>query len=305
MSGQERGNATAAVSPEVWDIVFRSRAGLRLAGEDRGAATAPPILLLHGGGQTRAAWKATARRLAEAGWRAVALDQRGHGQSAWAPDQDYAIRCFAEDLLDVTAAFRQRPVVIGASLGGLAVMTAAAVAAEIGGPTPFAGAILVDVTPRLRQEGVEEVLSFMAADLEHGFTDLEEAAEAVARYLPHRPRPRDLAGLAKNLRRDGDGRLRWHWDPAFVEGPGNIQSSLDEPSLDDAARRLTMPTLLVRGRLSTLVTEEEAAHFLGLVPHAKLVDVSNAGHMVAGDRNDIFTQAILTFLAEALGPVSA
>lgn len=289
---------------DVWDIVFRSRGGLRLAGEDRGDSAAPPIILLHGGGQTRAAWKATARHLAGAGWRAVALDQRGHGQSAWAPDHDYAIRRFAEDLLDVTAAFRQRPVVIGASLGGLAVMTAAAVAAE-GGEAPFAGAILVDVTPRLRQEGVEEVLSFMAADLEHGFTDLGEAADAVARYLPHRPRPRDLAGLAKNLRRDGDGRLRWHWDPAFVEGPGNIQSSLEEPSLDAAARCLTMPTLLVRGRLSTLVTEEEAEHFLGLVPHARLVDVSNAGHMVAGDRNDVFTRAILAFLAEAFGPVAA
>ena len=290
---------------DVWDIVFRSRGGLRLAGEDRGESAAPPIILLHGGGQTRAAWKATVRHLAGAGWRAVALDQRGHGQSAWAPDHDYGIRRFAEDLLDVTAAFRQRPVVIGASLGGLAVMTAAAVAAEGGGEAPFAGAILVDVTPRLRQEGVEEVLSFMAADLEHGFTDLEEAADAVARYLPHRPRPRDLAGLAKNLRRDGDGRLRWHWDPAFVEGSGNIQSSLEEPSLDAAARCLTMPTLLVRGRLSTLVTEEEAEHFLGLVPHARLVDVSNAGHMVAGDRNDVFTRAILAFLAEAFGPVAA
>ena len=83
------------------------------------------------------------------------------------------------------------------------------------------------------------------------------------------------------------------------------QSSLEEPGLDAAARCLTMPTLLVRGRLSTLVTEEEAEHFLGLVPHARLVDVSNAGHMVAGDRNDVFTRAILAFLAEAFGPVAA
>ncbi|OAB55351.1 peroxidase [Phormidium willei BDU 130791] len=295
-------------------MVFRSRAGLRLAGEDHGEAGAPPILLLHGGGQTRAAWKGTARRLAEAGWRAIALDQRGHGQSAWAPDQDYRIARFAEDLLDVTAAFPVKPVVIGASLGGLAAMTAAELAlrgaAAAGAPgsdtaAPFAGAVLVDVTPRLRQEGVEEVLSFMAADLRHGFAGLAEAAEAVARYLPDRPRPRDLAGLARNLRRDADGRLRWHWDPAFVEGPLNIQSSLAEPALDAAARHLSMPTLLVRGRLSTLVTEEEAAHFLRLVPHARLVDVSEAGHMVAGDRNDVFTRAILDFLHAAFGPLAA
>ncbi len=286
-------------------MAFQSRHGLRLAAEDHGAAEAPPILLLHGGGQTRAAWKGTARRLAAAGWRAVALDQRGHGQSAWAPDRDYSIRRFAEDLLDVAALFRRRPVAIGASLGGLAIMTAAGLAAETGAPSPFAGTVLVDVTPRLRQEGVEEVLSFMAADLEHGFASLEEAADAVARYLPHRPRPRDLAGLARNLRRDADGRLRWHWDPAFVAGPRPIDASLSEPALDTAARHLTMPTLLVRGQLSNLVTHEEAAHFQGIVPHARLFDVSEAGHMVAGDKNDAFTAAILDFLGEAFGEVTA
>jgi pimeloyl-ACP methyl ester carboxylesterase len=290
-----------ATTPEVWDMVFRTRAGLRLAAEDHGDAGAPPILLLHGGGQTRAAWKGTARRLAAAGWRAIALDQRGHGQSAWAPDRDYAIRRFAEDLLDVTARFRRKPVAIGASLGGLAIMTAAGLAAAERADAPFTGAILVDVTPRLRQEGVEEVLSFMAADLEHGFATLEEAADAVARYMPHRPRPRDLAGLARNLRRDADGRLRWHWDPNFVSGPSTIDASLREAELDAAAAHLSMPTLLVRGQLSNLVTEEESAHFQGIVPHARLFDVSEAGHMVAGDKNDVFTAAILDFLDEAFG----
>jgi pimeloyl-ACP methyl ester carboxylesterase len=291
--------------PQVWDMTFQTSHGLRLAAEDHGDAAAPPVLLLHGGGQTRAAWKGTARRLAAAGWRAVALDQRGHGQSAWAPDGDYRIARFAEDLLDVAAGFRRPPVAIGASLGGLAIMTAAGFAAEAGGTPPFAGAVLVDITPRLRAEGIEEVLSFMEADLEHGFADLEAAADAVARYLPHRPRPRDLAGLAKNLRRDADGRLRWHWDPAFVNGPLTTNPSLKESRLDAAAQCLDVPTLLVRGQLSNLVTEEEAAHFQGLVPHARVVDVSEAGHMVAGDKNDVFTAAILEFLGEAFGPVEA
>jgi pimeloyl-ACP methyl ester carboxylesterase len=290
--------------PQAWDMAVQTRHGLRLAAEDHGDAGAPAVLLLHGGGQTRAAWKGTARRLAEAGWRAVAVDQRGHGQSAWAPDGDYRIARFAEDLLDIAAAFRHPPVVIGASLGGLAALLGAGMAAEAGARAPFAGAVLVDVTPRLREEGIEEVLSFMEADLEHGFGDLDEAADAVARYLPHRPRPRDLAGLAKNLRRDADGRLRWHWDPAFVNGPLTTNPSLRGEELDTAATRLTMPTMLVRGQLSSIVTPEEAAHFQSLVPHARVVDVSEAGHMVAGDKNDVFTAAILDFLGAAFDPAT-
>ena len=56
--------------------------------------------------------------------------------------------------------------------------------------------------------------------------------------------------------------------------------------------------MLVRGRLSDLVSEETAREFLELQPDARLVDVSDAGHMVAGDRNDVFTEAVAGFLAE-------
>jgi pimeloyl-ACP methyl ester carboxylesterase len=63
-----------------------------------------------------------------------------------------------------------------------------------------------------------------------------------------------------------------------------------------AARALRVPTLLVRGRMSDLVTVEAAEEFLALAPHAKFADVSGAGHMVAGDRNDAFTKAVVEFL---------
>ena len=64
-----------------------------------------------------------------------------------------------------------------------------------------------------------------------------------------------------------------------------------------AARRITIPTLLVRGRMSDLLSEEGAQELLELVPHAQLADVAGAGHMVAGDRNDAFNDAVVTFLA--------
>ena len=113
-----------------------------------------------------------------------------------------------------------------------------------------------------------------------------------------RRRPGDLSGLAKNLRRTPDGRLRWHWDPKFLEPGHGPRPGQDTDRLRAAARRLRVPTLLVRGRLSDLLSQEGANEFLALVPHARFADVSDAGHMVAGDRNDRFTSAVLDFLRE-------
>ncbi len=273
---------------------FHTRDGLVLRGEAFGPAHAPPALLLHGGGQTHHAWKGSAEILAAAGWRAIAVDLRGHGDSDWAPDGDYRFDRYADDLLDMTGALAAPPVVVGASLGGMSILMAAARAASF----PFAACVFVDITPRVRPEGVAEILGFMSSALEEGFESVEAAADAVARYLPHRPRPVETKGLEKNLRRGLDGRYRWHWDPKFVTGPRRIHGSADEDARIHAARCLTGPTLLVRGRLSNLVTEEDSAHFLSLVPGSRMVDVSGAGHMVAGDRNDVFTSAILDFLEE-------
>jgi pimeloyl-ACP methyl ester carboxylesterase len=76
------------------------------------------------------------------------------------------------------------------------------------------------------------------------------------------------------------------------------QRYASEERLSDAARRITVPTLLVRGGASDLLTQEGVDHLLSLIPHARAVDVGGAGHMVAGDRNDHFNAAIIEFLDE-------
>ena len=156
----------------------------------------------------------------------------------------------------------------------------------------FRAIVLVDVTPQLNLDGVQRIFDFMHEHIESGFANLEEAADAVAKYTG-RPRRADTSGLRKNLR-ERDGRFYWHWDPDFFtpreEGPQNPTRVIE------AAKNITLPVLLIRGRASDVVTEDEVNQFLELIPHATYVDVEKAQHMVAGDRNDIFTAAVMEFL---------
>jgi len=163
------------------------------------------------------------------------------------------------------------------------------------------GLVLVDVAPKIEQDGAMRIGAFMSEHLEDGFASLDEVADAVAAYNPHRPRPTDLSGLKKNVRQRDDGRWVWHWDPRFMKGKLGSQdetraSLVHEGRLQDAARTIKVPTLLVRGRVSDLLSEEGAQDLLRLVPHAEYVDVEGAGHMVAGDKNDLFNDAIVNFL---------
>lgn len=287
-------------SPRRRAISFRGAEGNRIAGDLYAGASrqAAPVLLAHGGGQTRYSWAATAERLSRDGITAIAIDQRGHGESDWVASGRYRFRDFAADLAAVAGAVRQdygaAPVAVGASLGGIASTIAEGDADE----GLLRALVLVDVVPRMDPEGVSRITGFMAARMTEGFASVEEAAEAVAAYLPHRKRPRSTTGLRKNLRLHEDGRYRWHWDPRFISGEHSVDSAraADIARMEAAARALRIPVMLVRGGSSELVPEESARHFLELVPHAEYRDVSGAGHMVAGDRNDVFADAAIDFL---------
>lgn len=284
-----RGGAAGRVEPRPVEF---DCGDVTLRGEARGSPDAPPVVLLHGGGQTRHSWAGTADSLAREGWYAIAVDLRGHGDSDWSPDGEYGLERYSNDLRSILRTFRQKAVVVGASLGGMtALMT------EGTAPKPLTAAVvLVDIAPQMEPKGVQRIVEFMTGRPE-GFASLDEAADAIAAYNPHRPRPKDLTGLAKNLRCGKDGRWRWHWDPRFMSmGSTEPRPPRDPDVLERAARALRVPTLLVRGRQSDLLSEEGARAFLALVPHARYADVSGAGHMVAGDRNDVFSSAVLEFL---------
>ncbi len=276
--------------------------GLSLAADLAGAPTDRAVLLFHGGGQTRHSWGGALVDLAARGFHVATVDLRGHGDSDWSPDGEYGPGVFSSDIAAVARQF-DRPVLVGASLGGVSSLAAVARTADDDDAPVASGLVLVDIAPDIEEAGADRIRAFMRRHIEDGFGSLEEVADAIQEYNPHRPRPDNLDGLRKNVRQRDDGRWYWHWDPAFMSGPN---TDLDETrarymarrndDLRAAARSLTIPTLLVRGRQSDLLSEEGVRRFLELVPHAEFADVAGAGHMVAGDRNDAFNHAVVDFL---------
>jgi non-heme chloroperoxidase len=266
-------------------------AGVTIAADAGGPEDGQSVVLLPGGGQTRHSWGAATTLLASRGYRVLSLDLRGHGDSGWAPDGDYSLDRFVDDLAAILADLPRPAFLIGASLGGLASLVTAGEHRA-----PVAGVVLVDVAPRIEMAGATQIAAFMRAAPD-GFATLEEASKAVAAYQPHRKRPSDPSGLLKNLRLRPDGRYRWHWDPAFTDREINSSEILQQAGrLQDAARNLTMPTMLVRGALSAVVSEESVREFQELVPGGEVANIAGADHMVAGDRNDQFNEAVLDFL---------
>ncbi len=271
--------------------------GVRIVADRLGDPLAPAVVFLHGGGQTRRSWGRAAAAVAERGWQAITIDLRGHGESDWSKDGDYRVTSFAGDVLEVLRRLPPRPVLVGASLGGF---TAMLLAGELS-PATVRAVVLVDIVPNMDASGASRIHNFMNDRMLSGFDSLEEVADMIQEYNPHRPRPTDLDGLRTNLRRR-DGRWYWHWDPKFIDGT-SARPPIEVTDVDrlhaavEAILRGDVPMLLVRGQMSDLVTEERADEFIARFPDIDFVDVGGAGHMVAGDRNDHFAGAIVEFLA--------
>ena len=283
----------STVSSSHETVEFAGLGGITLVADewnrDADAAGRPTILMLHGGGQNRFSWKNTGQILADEGYHVIALDSRGHGDSDRAPDADYAIETLTADVLLVLNAIGRPVVLVGASMGGLTGI----LVADSAGPDKVTGLVLVDVVPRYEKNGSARIRDFMITNI-HGFGSLEEAADAVAAYLPYRNKPRSPEGLKKNLRLR-DGRWYWHWDPAFMTAPGD-DPELRTEKFEHAAMDLKIPVLLIRGKLSDVVSPEGVRHFLATVPRAEFVELSNAGHTAAGDDNDAFSEVVVDFV---------
>ena len=280
-------------------VVFDGFEGVQLVADVRGDPDGWPVLLLHGGGQTRHAWGGAAERIAGEGWRTVSLDLRGHGESDWAPRGDYSFTAFGSDVVSVADQLGRPPVLVGASLGGLSALCAEGTTDR----EVSTGLVLVDITLKTNVEGIQRIKDFMSSGL-GGFDTLEDAAAAIAGYTPERTRAVNPEGLRKVLR-ERDGRWYWHWDPAFI-GQGRNEAEVPDvlvELLNTAMHNIRVPTMLVRGLLSDIVTQEGVDQLLESVPGSTVVDVAGAAHMIAGDRNDAFSDAVIDFLRQRILPV--
>lgn len=265
--------------------------GVTLIATESGERGQPAVILLHGGGQTRHSWRGTVKTLGELGYHALAFDARGHGESDWSAELNYSYNRLADDLEAVIGTVAAEPVVIGASMGGITAMH------TVGrNSVNLARAlVLVDIAPRVDPKGLRRVHDFLNG-YPDGFANVEEASDAVAAYNPHRPRPRDPRGLMKNLRLRDDGRLYWHWDPRFFASRNDEQREKSTRRLLDLCPNIKIPTLLVHGAESDVVSSNGIDELRERLPQLETALMPGAGHMIAGDRNDAFNSAIMTFL---------
>jgi pimeloyl-ACP methyl ester carboxylesterase len=281
-------SASSHVSASATRLETMTKSGTRLIADYFYGAAQPAVMLSHGFGQTRQSWLGTQRKLANLNIASLAWDMRAHGESDRNPhDLAYALDPFIEDVIAVSQRFDHKPVLVGASMGGLTGLVAQAKQAI------FSALVLVDVTPRWEAAGMQRILGFMNA-FPDGFDSYDHAAEVIANYLPHRRERKSNAQL-QYLLREQQGRLHWHWDrrllKEFIEHDHDFQDVMRE-----AAASIDVPVLLISGGKSDLVSQNTVNDFLELVPHAQHQSLAEATHMVAGDDNDNFSNTLIAFL---------
>lgn len=261
-----------------------------IAADSYGDDTAAAVIFAHGGGQSRGAWRATAQAFAKAGYHAVSIDLRGHGESDWADDGDYRFEAYVRDFAALIPDLGGRAALVGASLGGRAALLMATTH-----PGMVGALALADVTPRIDEEAADDMRGFFRDSVD-GFASLEAAAELLATLSPDGRRA-PLDRLGTNLRQD-QGRYFWRWDPRFVEhrfvaGPDQLDL------LDRSARTLRTPTIMIRAEHSTMVRAEHVDHFRSIAPHVETHVAPGIGHMLTGDANDAYAPLILDFMRRA------
>lgn len=264
---------------------------LQLAGERFGPVDADPVILLHGGGQSRSAWRGAAKRLASSGMSACIMDLRGHGESEWSADRHYAFDDYAADLaatIDCLGGWCAG--VVGASLGGHIGLIAAAKY-----PEKIGLLMLADVTPWI-DETIGDSMREALRQANRGFASVEDASDAVTRLRGTPPSKGSTAGLLRHLRRGADGRFYFLWDPAMMDDD-KLRGGGEGGIFQRAAGQLPMPVMVMRAEHSTLTSPAQVQAFRHV--HADLAEtvIPGVGHMVSGDSNDAYAEAILAFIA--------
>jgi pimeloyl-ACP methyl ester carboxylesterase len=272
--------ALRAVSMRARDRYVRLR-GLRFHLLDWGTGGGPPLLLLHGGAQTAHSFDEVAPSLART-HHVVAVDQRGHGDTDWAPR--YRREDFAGDvgaLLDHLG--WEAAALVGMSLGGLNSIAYAAAR-----PDRVRAVVVVDVMPSIAPEARDAIAKQLSVQ---EFASFEDAVAKAHAFNPRRSLENIRERLGHAMRAFGDGRWRYKFDPDIGSGAADLERLWAD------VRRIRCPTLLVRGAESAVLTPESIARFHATLPGSRVAEVAGAGHSVMGDNPGGFLAAVAPFLA--------
>jgi pimeloyl-ACP methyl ester carboxylesterase len=269
---------------------FTGDGGISLVADEFGDPMDSPVIMLHGGGQSRSAWRSAASALSAYGYHAITVDMRGHGESDWSPDGDYAFDRYAADLAAMISQLGQPAILLGASHGGLSAIVTASTY-----PSCVRALALADVTPWLDEDHADGMRASLRTAAK-GFATVEDAA-AMVNSLRGTPPRSNNAGLRAHMREGEDGRLYWHWDPRFIEDRF-VRHGGEGGRLVAAARDLPMPVLLMYGEFSNVVNLGQITAFQAALPSLRVVEIAGVGHMVTGDDNSAFLPPLIGFLTE-------
>lgn len=268
--------------------------GLQLHYVEWGTPGSPSLLLLHGFQSNAHTWDTFSAAMADA-YHVLALDQRGHGDTSWAPDGDYAAASHVSDIVGFMTALRLTPtVVIGHSMGGRhAAMVAAA------HPDKVTKVVIVDTaaepSPAMRTMASQQPAADTPLQPEAFDTFEEVVANGIQQY-PLTPEAELRHANYHNLYRGADGKWRWRWDLNLLQwrrrNPGQ------QTDLYTVLQRISCPTLLVRGQQSPLLTPEVARKMVQALPKGRLVEIAKAAHTVHADNAAAFHAVTAAFLKE-------
>ena len=263
--------------------------GLKFHYLDWGDPANPPLVLLHGVGQTCHTWDLFAAAMSPH-FHVMAFDQRGHGDTDWAADKDYSRRSMVKDVEAFTTALGlDRFFLTGMSMGG-----ANSLSFTANNPDRVEALVVVDVGPRVENKGVQNIRNFMKDFRE--FDSLDEAAAVIHKFNPRRP----LEIIRKytvvyNLKQLPSGKWTWKYDTYFSEGHSRINVKQMQQELSQEVKKITCPTLLVKGAESDVLSLDGARLLQTAIPGSEFALVAGAGHSVMGDNPPGFEAAVREF----------
>ncbi len=280
-------------------IYFSQR--LRLHYVDWGNPGAPPLLLVHGGRDHCRNWDWVAAALRD-DWHVLAPDLRGHGDSQWSPDGNYAIAGYVYDLAQLIHQQQLAPVtIIAHSLGGMIALRYAGiypdcvrklVAIEGLGPSPrrLAERSKNGIAERM-QNWIDELRS-LAGRMPRRYPSIEEAFKRMQEVNRHLTPEQAQHLTQQGVNQNEDGTYSWKFDN-YVRADPPYEMAIAE--IEELWRRITCPTLLVYGResrASNPLIDGRDQHFR----HGRVVVVDDAGHWVHHDQLAGFLNLVKDFL---------